>query len=108
MNNTFKLAMGVFGVIIPSPGAMCRRPMFVVLPKCQVQRIFCTYTLTSIPLDIYQIYLHDIEHNGLLNSPFSSPAISLLETMLGSKHDNTVVVLNLPTSVASISILMNI
>ena len=83
MNNTS--ARGVFGVLVPI-SSVCKRSIFMVLPKCEQLRKFCSYNLKSIPHDAYQIFLHDIEHNGLLSPPFSSPAVTLMETMLGSKY----------------------
>lgn len=78
-------ATGGFGVLVPSKSAMCKRPIYLTFPKCQLQQneTICTYILTNITFGVYEVYLHDIEHDGLLRFPFSSPAVSILETVLG-------------------------
>ena len=85
-------ALGVFGVFIPSSyydDTICINigPRFMVLPKCQLgTNLICDYILRHIPLDMYQLFLYDIENNGLLSSPVSLPAISIYEVVLGSKY----------------------
>ena len=82
-------AVGGFGVLVPltTTHTMCKMPTLLVLPKCELQQNttvnICTYSLNHVPFGVFDIYLHDIEQNGILHSPVSMPAKSLMKTVLG-------------------------
>ena len=87
MNGTS--AVGGFGVLVPltTLDSTCKMPKFLILRKCQLlpntTANICTYSLNHVPFGVFNVYFHDIEQNGLLNSPISLPATSLLKTVLG-------------------------